>query len=109
MVSGPRKGARKQFPPRGFLPGLWPATLEVAPETHFTAGIRYTDDRRSIGGTTSADNVGVIAGGAQSADFDKVTWRLALDHQFSPDVLGYVSYDRGFKSGLFTTIKHTQP
>ena len=83
-------------------------TFEVAPETHFTAGIRYTDDRRSIGGTTSADNVGVIASGAQSADFDKVTWRLALDHQFSPDVLGYVSYDRGFKSGLFNTITYTQ-
>jgi iron complex outermembrane recepter protein len=88
--------------------GYGQATLEVAPETHFTAGIRYTDDRRSVAGTTSADNVGVIASGAQSADFDKVTWRLALDHQFSPDVLGYVSYDRGFKSGLFNTITYTE-
>jgi outer membrane receptor protein involved in Fe transport len=77
--------------------GYTQTTFEVAPETHFTAGVRYTDDRRSIGGTTSAEGVGVLASGAQSAEFNKVTWRLALDHQFTPEVLGYVSDNRGFK------------
>ena len=88
--------------------GYAQTTFEVAPETHFTAGVRNTDDRRSVGGTTSADGVGALASGAQSADFNKVTWRLALDHQFSPDVLAYVSYNRGFKSGLFNTTTYTQ-
>ncbi|HEY0801287.1 MAG TPA: TonB-dependent receptor [Steroidobacteraceae bacterium] len=89
--------------------GYGQTTFLVAPETHFTAGIRYTDDRRSIGGTTSAEGVGVFASATQSADFSKVTWRLALDHQFTPDVLGYVSDNRGFKSGAFNTSVYTQP
>src|SRR3546814_17773354 len=29
------------------------------------------------------------------------TWRLSLDYQFSPDILGYLSYNRGVKSGGF--------
>ena len=89
--------------------GYAQTTVEVASETHFTSGIRYTDDRRSIGGTTSAEGVGELASDAQSAEFNKVTWRLALDHQFTPDVLGYVSDNRGFKSGLFNTDVYTQP
>jgi len=89
--------------------GYTQTTFEVAPETHFTAGVRYTDDRRSIGGTTSAEGVGVVASATQSADFRKATWRLALDHQFTPDVLGYVSDNRGFKSGEFNTSVYTQP
>jgi iron complex outermembrane receptor protein len=89
--------------------GYTQTTFDVAPETHFTAGLRYTDDRRSIGGTTSAEGVGVLASETQSADFRKATWRLALDHQFTPDVLGYVSDNRGFKSGAFNTSVYTQP
>ena len=89
--------------------GYSQTTFEVAPETHFTAGVRYTDDRRSIGGTTSAEGVGVLASATQSADFRKATWRLALDHQFTPDVLGYISDNRGFKSGTFNTSAYTQP
>jgi iron complex outermembrane recepter protein len=89
--------------------GYAQTTFEVAAVTHFTAGIRYTDDRRSIGGTTSAEGVGTLARGAQSAAFNKVTWRIALDRQFTADVLGYISYNRGFKSGLFNTDVYAQP
>src|SRR3546814_3915463 len=31
----------------------------------------------------------------------KPTWRLSLDYRFSPDILGYLSYNRGVKSGGF--------
>src|SRR3546814_8509937 len=31
----------------------------------------------------------------------KPTWRLSLDYQFSPEILGYLSYNRGVKSGGF--------
>ena len=37
----------------------------------------------------------------EAKTFNKLTWRLALDHRFSDEVLGYVSYNRGFKSGSF--------
>jgi iron complex outermembrane recepter protein len=36
--------------------------------------------------------------------FRSPTWRVALDHQFTPTLLGYVSYNRGFKSGVYDTI-----
>jgi len=39
----------------------------------------------------------------------KLTWRAALDHKFSDDVLGYVSYNRGFKSGSFNPFTWTNP
>ena len=51
----------------------------------------------------------MLASETRSADFRKATWRLALDHQFTPDVLGYVSDNRGFKSGAFNTSVYTQP
>src|SRR5262249_51032338 len=28
-------------------------------------------------------------------------WRVALDHRFASDVMGYVSADRGFRSGVY--------
>src|SRR3546814_5000859 len=31
----------------------------------------------------------------------KPTWRISLDQKFSTDIMGYVSYNRGFKSGGF--------
>jgi iron complex outermembrane receptor protein len=89
--------------------GYGQATVEVASATHFTAGIRYTDDRRSIAGTTAGDGLSVIESDGQSAQFDKVTWRASLDHQFTPDILGYISDNRGFKSGAFNTSVYTQP
>jgi iron complex outermembrane receptor protein len=30
-----------------------------------------------------------------------VTWRLSLDHRFSPELLAYASYNRGFRSGTY--------
>ena len=49
-------------------PLTWPSKrISVS----LTAGLRYTDDRRSIGGTTSAEGVGVLASETQSADSQK--------------------------------------
>ena len=40
---------------------------------------------------------------------NKPTWRIALDHQFTPDVLGYISYNRGIKSGGFNILNPANP
>jgi len=83
-----------------------------------TVGGRYTRDAKEISGTTTfnagplylgflspADqpeiNVGSIAG---KDTFTKTTYRVALDHQFTDDVMGYVSYNTGFKSGGYNMI-----
>jgi iron complex outermembrane recepter protein len=67
--------------------------------THLTVGLRYTEDQRTDSATQTSPF------GFQSVDtgkdFSKLTWRFALDHQFTPDVLGYISDNRGFKSGTY--------
>jgi outer membrane receptor protein involved in Fe transport len=86
-------------------------TLLVLPATHLTLGLRYTTERRSIdggitGGFYNLDGTGFnvpISGLTLDSgkSFNKLTDRLALDHNFTPDILGYLSYNRGFKSGGF--------
>ena len=79
------------------------ATYALEPKTHLTAGFRYTDEQRSI----SVENQVLIPGVGNvgppttygSKRFSSPSWRLSLDHRFTDDVLGYVSYNRGFKSG----------
>lgn len=88
--------------------GFGQATYEILPDTHLTGGLRYTKDRKSIGGDTLFDGASVVSG-QQSADFTKTTFRASLDHQFTPDVLGYVSYNTGFKSGQYSLVNFTLP
>ncbi|HEY2402875.1 MAG TPA: TonB-dependent receptor [Steroidobacteraceae bacterium] len=96
------------------------STLAVTPADHLTLGLRYTADHRHL----LASETGTLASGIpgvpdipiyplspnpfvpvapidESRTFSKPTWRFAFDHRFSDEVLGYVSYNRGFKSGGF--------
>ncbi|MGD0493856.1 MAG: TonB-dependent receptor [Steroidobacteraceae bacterium] len=79
-------------------------TPEIATGTHLTLGARYTKDDRAVTGSTLG-MVGpetlALAGASQSTSWAKPTWRVALDHQFAPDIMGYISDDRGFKSGVY--------
>jgi iron complex outermembrane receptor protein len=77
-------------------------TIRLAPKTNLTLGIRYTEDDRSINNIQTS--VGPVPGTlAQRGDasFPKVTYRAALDHRFADDVMGYVQFSTGFKSGFF--------
>jgi len=78
------------------------ATVAVAKDTRLTLGLRYTRDMKEIEGESTFDGATIPGtAGRQSKIWDKLTWRTAVDQQFTPDVLGYVSYNRGFKSGSF--------
>jgi iron complex outermembrane receptor protein len=84
-------------------------TPQIATDTRLTLGARYTKDERTVTGST----LGLIgpatlplAGATQSTTWNKPTWRVALDHNFTPDVMGYVSYDRGFKSGVYNLLSY---
>lgn len=100
------------------------ATYHLTDITRLTAGLRYTRDERSLNGktialtghplgegtvidTTENNPTRTVSpafpDGAFSNDvaFKKLTWRLAIDHQLSRDVLLYASWSRGFKSGIF--------
>lgn len=81
-------------------------TYRFSDATHLTAGLRYTLDQRSIVATDVLDAFGALVPAAAplsaSKDFSAPTARVSLDHRFSPEVLGYISYNRGFKSGTFS-------
>lgn len=76
------------------------ATTEIFADTKLTLGLRYTDETLKADGKF-VNQAGQIYSGPfkDEISFAPWTWRVALDHQFAPDVLGYVSWNRGFKSG----------
>jgi iron complex outermembrane recepter protein len=91
--------------------GFGQATVTVLPDTHLTAGLRYTVDERTLrafayfpGGPGGSYVDQPAANSPYSQSWDKLTYRATLDHQFTPDIFGYIGYNRGFKSGLFNTV-----
>ena len=83
--------------------GFGQASYQFDEATQLTAGLRYTADQRSlIGSSTFVNAFGAFPTDTTgSKDFYKLTWRYALDHHFTEDLLGYVSINRGFKSGSY--------
>lgn len=101
------------------------ATYALTKTTKLTAGLRYTSERRGysyavsgIGqivppavpndpedptddGFYSSALIPLDAGTLPKRTFNKLTWRVAVDQDLAPDVMGYVSWNRGFKSGTY--------
>lgn len=83
--------------------------------TTLTLGARYTIDRTHIEAVTYAtpgnalpDGTVIAALGTEGqpdsrtrAGWERPTWRIALDHKLSRDLLIYASYNRGYKAGAF--------
>ncbi|MDX2235333.1 MAG: TonB-dependent receptor [Hyphomonadaceae bacterium] len=84
-------------------------TLPLSDRTGLTLGLRYTSEEQSTTGSVIGDGVLLVPDIPQDQDFNKLTWRVSLDHKFTPDVLGYVSYNRGIKSGGFNMINAGTP
>jgi iron complex outermembrane recepter protein len=95
--------------------GFAQTTVQVLANTNLTLGLRYTHEERFFSGTETgfvgpAIPIGpIIPYQDEEKDADKLTWRFALDHKFTDDVLGYISYNRGFKSGGFNAFDPTNP
>ena len=82
--------------------------------TKLTLGARWTYEKRELRDAlirSTRYNGTVIDAPFTPAPLTirKPTWRIALDHQFGPDVLGYVSYNRGIKSGGFNILNPSNP
>src|SRR3546814_2604651 len=81
--------------------GYGQATLRLNSGTSVTGGLRWTTEKLKMWSV----NLGVPANAfSDSFSKDKLTWRLALDQKFSAGVMGYVSYNRGYKSGGFNLL-----
>lgn len=95
------------------LAGFAQGTYSLTEQTDVTVGIRYTDETRKYNSVQVGEqNAGmVIPLGTHSAElgFGDWTWRLALNHQFSDDIMGYVSWNRGSKSGGFNLSSGNRP
>jgi iron complex outermembrane recepter protein len=88
------------------------ATVPITEATNITAGLRYTDESKYFEGVQS----GVIAGVGSivladrdrtHTNHEKLTWRLSVDHRFTPDIMVFASYNRGFKSGGYNSTAVT--
>lgn len=81
------------------------ATYTVAEHTRITAGIRYTWEKKSFNGqlinVSPVPFLNSVTSGSGNLTFKKPTWRLSIDQDLAPDVTGYLSYNRGVKSGGF--------
>jgi len=92
--------------------GFGQATLPMPgwANTNLTAGFRYTYEHRRFTGDETVDGFLIpLPPVAPTITASKPTWRLSLDHGFSPDILGYASYNRGFKSGGYNGFDPTNP
>ena len=85
------------------------ATVEIFADTKLTGGLRYTHERQADDGSVAIGGVTVVAPPTQHQGFNRLTWRVALDHQFTSNILGYVSYNRGIKSGGFNLLGPGSP
>ena len=93
------------------------ATVPILDDaTHLTLGARYSDDYRHIVGGTYSYATAVSTTPTVISNYADVgtsagapTYRVALDHNFTPDIMTYASYNRGFKSGNYNTNTATQP
>jgi iron complex outermembrane receptor protein len=92
--------------------GFAQTTVEMVPRTNMTVGLRYTQDERKLsdaGGMlaiTAGPTLGTAGPFSDHAKFSSVTGRLAIDYQFTDDVMTYFAYNRGFKSGVYATSSY---
>lgn len=90
--------------------GFAEATYALTDRTNITAGFRYTYEKRRLTGmresvTAPPPGTAFVRTRTATIDtkthFEKPTWRLAIDHHLTDDVMIYASYNRGFRSGAF--------
>jgi iron complex outermembrane receptor protein len=77
--------------------GFGQVTVPIMADTNITAGVRYTTEDQKFVLSYPVENT-------QSQSASKVTYRLSIDHHFTKDVMGYVSYNTGFKSGGYNLL-----
>ena len=85
------------------------ATMPLLDNTKLTTGIRFTQDRREFDGYFLTPVQGVNSAASGDKTWGRWTWRAALDQQLGSDALAFLSYNRGFKSGVFNLLTPTNP
>lgn len=98
------------------IAGFGQTTYTFTSATRLTTGLRYTYEKKSLfgyeNGVLAADpsvTIPLFQAGTSALSSNDPTWRLSLDHDFWSGGTGYISYNRGFKSGGFNVRDPTNP
>ena len=85
------------------IAGFAQATWHIVPGLNFTAGVRYTKDKKDVTVFVDSPDSGIVYVTKRPLSDKWKAWtpRFALDYQLSRNVLLYASAARGFKSGGF--------
>jgi iron complex outermembrane recepter protein len=95
--------------------GYAQTTYSITGSTRLTIGARYTEEKKFLRGfsSTYVEPSGQILSDVPlfttSLTNSKPTWRLSLDQDLAEDVMAYVSYNRGFKSGGYSLRSPANP
>ena len=87
------------------IAGFGELTWSITPTTKLTGGIRYTNDKRRLGGgyaVLTQDVVGPLVPTDDELSYGKFTWRAAIRQEITRDISVYASYNRGFKAGTYS-------
>ncbi len=87
------------------IAGFGELTWSITPTTKLTGGIRYTNDKRTLGGGYAplvSNVVGTLIPTDDELSYGKFTWRAAIRQEITHDVSVYASYNRGFKAGTYS-------
>jgi iron complex outermembrane receptor protein len=89
------------------------ADYKITPKLTFTFGGRETHEIKTVLATPNVPNKGfttadILAAGYQThLDTDQFTPRLALQYQFDPLLMGFISATRGFQGGGWNGLAFT--
>lgn len=76
------------------------AAYSITDRLRLTAGVRYTDEKRSINEVLDAGGF-PIALQADEKSFRNVSWKAGAEYDLAPHSLAYFNASTGFKSGGF--------
>ncbi len=92
---------------RRTIAGYFDGTLDITDMVTFLFGLRVTNDRtevsdfRTVATGQGAFVTTMIPSQDDSLEDTEVTWKAGLEARFTENLLGYLTYSRGYRSGAF--------
>ena len=87
-------------------------SYKLTPSTQVIGGIRYTKDKRKLGGgqyVVVNNTLGPFTPTEDGIDYGRFTYRLAIRQELTDDISVYASYNRGFKAGTYSLQSPINP
>jgi iron complex outermembrane receptor protein len=92
---------------RRSIAGFFDGSYAIFENTSLLFGLRVTNDKTEVDDfRTAVEGAGVflfdtIPSSDDEIDDTELTWKAGVEQRFSEDVLGYLTYSRGYRSGAF--------